>query len=46
MASRSTIEEGTFFNSDTSGPAPFGDRDRQAFANSLDRWLAKRRQNS
>ncbi|MDX1654846.1 MAG: YaiI/YqxD family protein [Candidatus Competibacteraceae bacterium] len=23
------------------GPAPFGDRDRQAFANSLDRWLAK-----
>lgn len=24
------------------GPAPFSDRDKQAFANALDRWLAKR----
>lgn len=23
------------------GPAPFSDKDKQAFANSLDRWLAK-----
>lgn len=25
------------------GPAPYAERDKQAFANSLDRWLAKRR---
>lgn len=25
------------------GPAPFGPKDRQAFANQLDRWLAKNR---
>ena len=24
------------------GPAPYGERDKQAFANGLDRWLAKR----
>jgi uncharacterized protein YaiI (UPF0178 family) len=24
---------------DTGGPAPFGARDRQGFANQLDRWL-------
>lgn len=27
----------------TGGPAPFHARDRQAFANQLDRWLARRR---
>lgn len=27
----------------TGGPAPYHDRDKQAFANSLDRWLARRR---
>ena len=26
---------------DTGGPAPFGPRDRQAFANQLDRWLTR-----
>lgn len=25
------------------GPAPFSDKDKQTFANSLDRWLAKQR---
>ena len=25
----------------TGGPAPFGSKDKQAFANQLDRWLAK-----
>ena len=25
------------------GPAPFSDRDKQSFANSLDRWLAKQK---
>ena len=29
---------------DTGGHAPFHARDRQAFANQLDRWLAQRRQ--
>jgi uncharacterized protein YaiI (UPF0178 family) len=27
----------------TGGPATFHARDRQAFANQLDRWLARRR---
>lgn len=27
----------------TGGPAPYHDRDKQAFANSLDRWLARNR---
>ena len=26
----------------TGGPAPYGPRDRQSFANALDRWLAQR----
>jgi hypothetical protein len=29
---------------DTGGPAAFGQRERQAFANALDRWLARTRQ--
>ncbi len=29
---------------DTGGPAAFNQRDRQAFANQLDRWLARHRQ--
>ncbi|TVR57247.1 MAG: hypothetical protein EA420_19235 [Candidatus Competibacteraceae bacterium] len=27
----------------TGGPAPFHNRDKQAFANSLDRWLTQHR---
>lgn len=30
---------------DTGGPAPFHSRDRQAFANQLDRWLSRRPKN-
>ena len=31
---------------DTGGPPPISQGDRQAFANQLDRWLAKRKSNS
>ena len=45
LAMRDLMEQLRSTGEVSGGPAPFGDRDRQSFANSLDRWLAKRRQN-
>lgn len=39
---RNLKEELRSAGSMTGGPAPYHDRDKQAFANSLDRWLARR----
>ena len=43
LALRNLKEELRAAGSVTGGPAPYRDRDKQAFANSLDRWLAQRR---
>ncbi|HRD48111.1 MAG: YaiI/YqxD family protein [Candidatus Competibacter sp.] len=43
LALRNLKEELRAAGSVTGGPAPYHDRDKQAFANSLDRWLAQRR---
>ncbi len=43
LALRNLKEELRSAGSMTGGPAPYHDRDKQAFANSLDRWLAQRR---
>ena len=43
LALRNLKEELRSAGNMTGGPAPYHDRDKQAFANSLDRWLARRR---
>ena len=43
LALRNLKEELRAAGGVTGGPAPYHDRDKQAFANSLDRWLAQRR---
>ena len=43
LALRNLKEELRSAGSITGGPAPYHDRDKQAFANSLDRWLTQRR---
>ncbi|MCB1766752.1 MAG: YaiI/YqxD family protein [Candidatus Competibacteraceae bacterium] len=43
LALRNFKEELRSAGSITGGPAPYHDRDKQAFANSLDRWLTQRR---
>ncbi|MEZ5583011.1 MAG: YaiI/YqxD family protein [Candidatus Competibacteraceae bacterium] len=43
LASRNLMEELRSTGMVGGGPAPYGDRDKQAFANSLDRWTAQRR---
>jgi len=43
LASRNLMEELRSTGVVGGGPAPYGDRDKQSFANSLDRWLAKNR---
>jgi uncharacterized protein len=42
LSMRNFMEELRGSGVDTGGPAAFGPRDRQAFANALDRWLAAR----
>jgi hypothetical protein len=42
LALRNLKEELRTAGNMTGGPAPYHDRDKQAFANSLDRWLARR----
>jgi uncharacterized protein len=42
LSMRNFMEELRGTGVDTGGPAAFGQRDRQAFANALDRWLATR----
>lgn len=42
LSMRNFMEELRGTGVDTGGPAAFGQRDRQSFANALDRWLAKR----
>jgi hypothetical protein len=42
LALRNLKEELRAAGGVTGGPAPYHDRDKQAFANSLDRWLARR----
>lgn len=42
LALRNLKEELRAAGNMTGGPAPYHDRDKQAFANSLDRWLARR----
>lgn len=44
LALRNLKEELRAAGNITGGPAPYNDRDKQAFANRLDRWLAQRRQ--
>ena len=41
LALRNLKEELRAAGNMTGGPAPYHDRDKQAFANSLDRWLAR-----
>ena len=43
LALRNLKEELRAAGNVSGGPAPFHNRDKQAFANSLDRWLAQRR---
>jgi len=43
LSMRNFMEELRGSGVDTGGPAAFGQRDRQSFANALDRWLAARR---
>jgi uncharacterized protein YaiI (UPF0178 family) len=43
LSMRNFTEELRGSGVDTGGPAAFGQRDRQSFANALDRWLAARR---
>ena len=43
LSMRNFMEELRGTGVDTGGPAAFGQRDRQSFANALDRWLAARR---
>lgn len=43
LSMRNFMEELRGSGVDTGGPAAFGQRDRQSFANALDRWLASRR---
>jgi uncharacterized protein YaiI (UPF0178 family) len=43
LALRNLKEELRSTGGITGGPAPYHDRDKQAFANSLDRWLTQRR---
>ena len=43
LALRNLKEELRSAGSIIGGPAPYHDRDKQAFANSLDRWLTQRR---
>ena len=42
LSMRNFMEELRGSGVDTGGPAAFGQRDRQSFANALDRWLATR----
>ena len=42
LALRNLKEELRAAGNMTGGPAPYHDRDKQAFANSLDRWLTRR----
>lgn len=42
LALRNLKEELRAAGTLTGGPAPYHDRDKQTFANSLDRWLARR----
>jgi len=46
LALRNLKEELRSAGSVTGGPAPYHDRDKQAFANSLDRWLTQQRAGS
>ena len=43
LAMRNFMEEMRSIGEVRGGPAPFSQSDRQAFANSLDRWLARKR---
>lgn len=43
LALRNLKEELRTAGNMTGGPAPYHNRDKQAFANSLDRWLARQR---
>jgi uncharacterized protein YaiI (UPF0178 family) len=43
LASRNLMEELRATGVVGGGPAPYHDRDKQSFANSLDRWLVKHR---
>jgi len=43
LAMRNLMDELRSTGEIRGGPPPYGERDKQAFANSLDRWLAKRR---
>ncbi len=43
LALRNLKEELRSAGGVSGGPAPYHDRDKQAFANSLDRWLARQR---
>lgn len=43
LALRNLKEELRSTGTLTGGPPPYNDRDKQAFANGLDRWLARRR---
>lgn len=43
LASRNLMEELRAAGVLSGGPAPYHERDKQSFANSLDRWLAQRR---
>ena len=43
LASRNLMEELRGTGVLGGGPAPYNDRDKQSFANSLDRWLTQRR---
>ncbi len=45
LALRNLKEELRATGSVSGGPAPYHDRDKQAFANGLDRWLARQRTN-
>ncbi|HRD64856.1 MAG TPA: YaiI/YqxD family protein [Candidatus Competibacter sp.] len=45
LALRNLKEELRAMGGVSGGPAPYHDRDKQAFANGLDRWLAQRRAN-
>ncbi|HEY4145401.1 YaiI/YqxD family protein [Pinirhizobacter sp.] len=42
LSMRNFMEELRGSGVDTGGPSAFGQRDRQSFANALDRWLARR----
>jgi uncharacterized protein YaiI (UPF0178 family) len=44
LGMRNFMEELRGAGIDTGGPAAFHPRDKQAFANQLDRWLTRRRQ--